>query len=1033
MALGGPFNTGRFDGGRFNAGRFSAKFGEGGPVIGGVVFGARTLAGAGGVPAPSGASAISGGTAGGYTISGGRVVPVADGSAESGTLEFSGSGDVWTVTTIPWTFSARADQAEIEAAAEAAGRGQTNTILLRDGVATGDRVNITRRFSGRLTIRSDGWGAKLPGFDLEGSDNITLDGLEIERFYNGESMSQTTLVVHVPDTTGITISNCIIQSDPLAGLDFYTSAGVQCLTLIGTPAATPANDLTVTDCILRECLKPLRLTASNGCVFERNVMSNCYGSFGELQGDNWSYKDNRGSGIWAHGGGAGQVGPNNPGGDPGLYPYDWGDPHSSLFGTGSAGDNQVFMGNILVVGPERFQALGDYPGTGSGPKWNDPIPAQTITYSNVICKYNVLGVADNTGIVAGYMRDSVVANNTIFYDTDYATNPKPNIYYAELGENVVISHNVASTFTHGTTGATLGVDPQTYTLSHENICAMAAGQQGTQAGDALEYSNLFQGPDFTGITADNALSRFTPLPGGRLTSGPVVVGAVGSYYDFASGVETPPIWSKPITSTATGMPTARVVFGASDYTRLTDSTPPFMDMNNPDELTLILALRLDQAQDGQDIALTMAAGYTMVLRRLPQGVIRFYLEDGQGNGAASFDSSLTADSADGVTVWTISLRLSTYDVRVMKGTLIDPLVTVSTWTGAGYAVDRTTFDVMPTAGGTVECLWMSDHFLDLHDAAVLDQIVALDGLRPSYYTDGSALLGVPPKVYLTGNADAWNAPAGLNRGSAIESFAMIGAVSDALPVSTPAAMGVGDWSLGASLTPFSLDAVVVSLPDDGGSPITGMEYSTDGGLTWADLGISGIGTATISAESNATDFLALTDYDVQLRAVNALGGGAVSDLKTEASASSQNPETAADPGFDLPGAWDHAAEWVILGGVATLDHASGPNFRVLYANQSFLAPVDENSSYLIGVDLPTVTQASGRFRILIFPFVGFSAQPTQTLYDTGGSYGDPALSSGMRIERSFTVASGVTSLRVYFDSVTSGNQLTLDNLSIRKE
>ncbi|GGQ44604.1 hypothetical protein GCM10010166_11440 [Couchioplanes caeruleus subsp. azureus] len=73
------------------------------------------------------------------------------------------------------------------------------------------------------------------------------------------------------------------------------------------------------------------------------------------------------------------------------------------------------------------------------------------------------------------------------------------------------------------------------------------------------------------------------------------------------------------------------------------------------------------------------------------------------------------------------------------------------------------------------------------------------------------------------------------------------------------------------------------VPADGGSPITGFDYSTDNGSTWKPLTeVTGEATkqATISKESGGDGTVPLgynIPYNLQVRAVNIVGGGAASD------------------------------------------------------------------------------------------------------------------------------------------------------------
>ena len=75
---------------------------------------------------------------------------------------------------------------------------------------------------------------------------------------------------------------------------------------------------------------------------------------------------------------------------------------------------------------------------------------------------------------------------------------------------------------------------------------------------------------------------------------------------------------------------------------------------------------------------------------------------------------------------------------------------------------------------------------------------------------------------------------------------------------------------------------------------------------------------------------------------------------------------------------------------------------------------------------------SGRFRIIIVPYVGSAAQPQITLYDTGGTMKLPKLSTGIPVEVTLTPAGGVTALRLWFECTTPSNVLSLSSVSLRQ-
>ncbi|MEM6825015.1 MAG: fibronectin type III domain-containing protein [Pseudomonadota bacterium] len=90
----------------------------------------------------------------------------------------------------------------------------------------------------------------------------------------------------------------------------------------------------------------------------------------------------------------------------------------------------------------------------------------------------------------------------------------------------------------------------------------------------------------------------------------------------------------------------------------------------------------------------------------------------------------------------------------------------------------------------------------------------------------------------------------------------------------PGSIGAGDWTLRDDGNGGGMTIGITSLPDDGGSPITDLEFQTQGG-GWISLGGTGAGNYQIFV-------LGLdTPVDVAIRAVNAVGPAQTSDIKTE--------------------------------------------------------------------------------------------------------------------------------------------------------
>ena len=93
-----------------------------------------------------------------------------------------------------------------------------------------------------------------------------------------------------------------------------------------------------------------------------------------------------------------------------------------------------------------------------------------------------------------------------------------------------------------------------------------------------------------------------------------------------------------------------------------------------------------------------------------------------------------------------------------------------------------------------------------------------------------------------------------------------------VPATIPAQFLFADWSIADLGTVSNARITITNLPDDGGSPITDIEYSVDGGA-WTSLSGTSIGTYDIGGLTQGVMVA------VQIRAVNAVGAGPASTNK----------------------------------------------------------------------------------------------------------------------------------------------------------
>lgn len=119
---------------------------------------------------------------------------------------------------------------------------------------------------------------------------------------------------------------------------------------------------------------------------------------------------------------------------------------------------------------------------------------------------------------------------------------------------------------------------------------------------------------------------------------------------------------------------------------------------------------------------------------------------------------------------------------------------------------------------------------------------------------------------------------GASYGTAQSNAVSVGGVA-APPPEVPGAFGAGDFAL-ADNANGSIGLGISALPDDGGLAIKDVEYTTDGAATWRAVpGYAGLGSYTLGFASDGAA-LQPGSYDVQLRAINAVGAGAASALQS---------------------------------------------------------------------------------------------------------------------------------------------------------
>jgi hypothetical protein len=167
-------------------------------------------------------------------------------------------------------------------------------------------------------------------------------------------------------------------------------------------------------------------------------------------------------------------------------------------------------------------------------------------------------------------------------------------------------------------------------------------------------------------------------------------------------------------------------------------------------------------------------------------------------------------------------------------------------------------------------------------------------------------------------------------------------------LSAPSAFVVGNWTLATNG-----NVVISALPSNGGLTITSIEYRIDGGSWAAASGITEF--SVVNGRTINFTVPSYTGQDIEIRAVNAIGGGAASDVKSAVSSFTPASLFAAseqgawyDPS-DLSTLWQNAARTVPVttdgDPVRVMDDKSG-NGRELSASSDAVRPIYRTSGGL---------------------------------------------------------------------------------------
>lgn len=774
----------------------------------------------------TGVSDAGTGTATGYALSAGGVLTAASAGSladqDGKTIGIaSDQGDaVVTLAIVAGAYSCRCDQATIQTRAAALAGAVTATILVRDGavIAVDDtqaRLTLPYDFTGgRLTVQGETHrGAQMPGLSLANAVNITVTQMKLHRDRVGsDTTAAIAPVIGLDDSHGCEITDCEISSTALAGIAIRGDDGdvplTDTLTLVHSGGgAARVFGLTMQGNYLHDGTRAYTLNGED-ITISGDTIRDVVDSVGPFltggPAKNILVEDCDGLGVWARGGGKGLTGPNNPTGDPDLYPYDEGDPHSALIGwqltPGGAHENIVFRRNRWVVGSARFDAKGDYQGfarfSGFDAQTGASIPG--FVYEN-----NVEVGNGSTANFSGF--DSpIVRFNTYFKDRNAMEADDGDVIPLQIDECGGTSPQIQCN-----AGVCLEIGPTCTEAVHagayNNIYA------NFEAGNDALWSALWAGPWDTALTTESLLTRLAPAVGSVLLEAEKC-GAIGTgYVDWAAKTLSLPSVTKPQTSLVTGVAMPLTAWdGVNNYLLGSDSTDPFADFANARKGTIALGFEITDPAT-KDMYLVFSSG-ALGLRRLPDpssvdGGLGFTLDDAAGNAILNRYATRKKIAGD-FTVFVVSWDLDRGIVQMLDGPDLDGGGQAFDMKVADANVNFNTLQVLSDngstrrMGGQFAFLLMHDDYMDLRSSAALAKWVAQDGLPADLGADGSGPFGVAPRIYVAGDAAALSVAGGTNLGSAAAPKMVVqGTISDvAAATYTPATLTFGS---GVKVTAFN--------------------------------------------------------------------------------------------------------------------------------------------------------------------------------------------------------------------------------------
>jgi hypothetical protein len=264
---------------------------------------------------------------------------------------------------------------------------------------------------------------------------------------------------------------------------------------------------------------------------------------------------------------------------------------------------------------------------------------------------------------------------------------------------------------------------------------------------------------------------------------------------------------------------------------------------------------------------------------------------GAGSFAYQWKDAADDSNISGATASTLLLTGDHVDLElyceVTATNAADSTAQASNTVGPVTAAPDVTAPVLSNANATTDGYTAADLAVDTDEAnGTLYWVVTTSATPPSAaqikagqnHAGAATVDDGSQSVSGTGTQNA--AASGLTNGTAYHAYFMhedassnqSNVVADSFTTdafAVPDAFEVGDWSVAAG--DEEADVTISSLPAANGATITDVEYRLDGG-SWVSSG----GTISFTITGLTND----QEYDVELRAVNSVGNGAVSDVKS---------------------------------------------------------------------------------------------------------------------------------------------------------